>query len=214
MINKRFSNPYVEKIKEFDGIVFDKHSITTVITKNSLPLVLDIGCGNGEYLTDIASKNPDNFYIGFELQYKEVYRAALKIQKARLENCVVVNMDATEIPLLFEDGALLGAFILFPDPWPKTKQRKNRLVKQSYVLSLASKINKGGFIKIRTDNDDYFQHMLKSLYDEDVKKILEVQTLSRDYHHSIRENTEYITPFERIFLRDGCLINYIFLKRV
>ena len=214
MINRRFSNPYIEKVKEFNGIVFDKHSITAVITKNSLPLILDIGCGNGEYLTDSASKNPQNFYIGFELQFKEVHRTALKIQKLGLKNCVVVSMDAREIPLLFNDAALLGVFILFPDPWPKTKQRKNRLVKKPFVLSIASKINKDGFIKIRTDSDDYFQYMLNILYDEDVKKVLEVQSLSRDYHHFINEKNEYITPFERIFLRDGSLINYILLKKV
>jgi len=214
LANKSFSNPYVEKIKEFNGIVFDKHSIATVINKNSLPLILDIGCGNGEYLTDTASKNPDNFYIGFELQFKEVYRTALKIQKAGLKNCVVARMDAKEVPELFDDNKLEGFFILFPDPWYKTQQKKNRLVQKKYILELASKIRKGGFVKIRTDNNDYFLHMLQVLYDEDVQKMFEVQVLSRDYHYSIREKSEYVTPFERIFLRDGCLINYIFLKRV
>jgi len=214
LINKRFSNPYIEKVKEFNGIVFDKNSITTLINKNPLPLILDIGCGNGEYLTDIASKNPDNFYIGFEFQYKEVHRTALKIQKAGLKNCVVVSMNAREIPLLFDDDKLHGVFVLFPDPWPKTQQKKNRLIQKKYVMALASKIRKDGFIKIRTDNDDYFLHMLRVFYDEEIKKILEVQVLSRDFHCSIREQKEYVTPFERIFLRDGCLINYIFLKRV
>lgn len=214
MINRRFSNPYIEKIREFDGIVFDKHSITAVITKNTSPLILDIGSGNGEYLTDLASKNPDNFYIGFELQFKEVHRTALKIQKSGLKNCIVVNMDASEVPLLFKDEELFGAFILFPDPWPKTKQRKNRLVKKEFVQSLASKIKKDGFIKIRTDSDDYFQHMLRVLCEAQVATRLKIQTISRDYHHLIRGEQEYITPFERIFLREGRLINYIFLKRV
>jgi len=212
--NKRFSNPYVEKVKEFDGIVLNEYSIVNAINKNPLPLILDIGCGNGEYLTDLASKNPHNFYLGFERQFKEVHRTALKIQKAGLKNCVVASMDASGIPALFNEKGLSGIFILFPDPWPKTKQKKNRLVQKQYLIELASKIIKGGFIKIRTDNDDYFLHMLKILYDEEIKKILETQIVSRDYHHSIREKDEYITPFERIFLRDGALINYVFLKRV
>lgn len=214
LINKSFSNPYVEKIKEFDGIVLDINSIATVINKNQLPLILDIGCGNGEYLVDVASKNPQNFYIGFELQFKEVHRTALKIQKTGLKNCAVARINANQIPTIFGEGTLSGAFILFPDPWPKRQQKKNRLVQKKYILELASKIRKDGFLKIRTDNDDYFLHMLRVLYDEDVKKMFETQALSRDYYYSIREKNEYITPFERIFLRDGCLINYIFLKRV
>ncbi len=212
--NKRFTNPYIQKVKEFTGIVFDEDSLKSLIPKISSPIILDIGCGNGEYLTDLALKAPQNFYIGFELQFKEVHRTALKISKARLKNCVVASMDAEKIPLLFEEASLLSVIILFPDPWPKTQQKKNRLIQKQYVLALASKIASGGTFKIRTDNDDYFMHMLQVLYDDDVRKVLDAQELSRDYHNTLRDINEYITPFERIFLRDKMLINHILLKRL
>ena len=214
MTNKRFTNPYIQKVKEFTGIVFDENSLKSFITKISSPIVLDIGCGNGEYLTDIASKNPQNFYIGFERQFKEVHRTALKIEKTKLKNCIVASIDARNIPELFDDEKLLGVIILFPDPWPKTKQKKNRLIQKKYALSLISKIQRGGFFKLKTDNDDYFMHMLQILYDDDVSRILVPQELSRDYHNLVKTTKEYITPFERIFLRDGMLINYIMLKRL
>lgn len=214
MTNKRFNNPYIQKVKEFTGIVFDEDSLKPLIPKISSPIILDIGCGNGEYLTDIASKNPQNFYIGFERQFKEVHRTALKIKKAELKNCIVASMDARNIPDLFDDERLLGVIVLFPDPWPKTKQKKNRLMQKKYVLALASKIQRGGFFKVKTDNDDYFMQMLQSFYDDDVSKILVPQELSRDYHNLVKTAKEYITPFERIFLRDKMLINYIVLKRL
>ena len=214
MINKRFLNPYVQKIKEFTGIVFDEAALKTFITKISSPIILDIGCGNGEYLTDLAAKNPQNFYIGFERQYKEVHRTALKIKKTGLKNCIVASMDAKNIPDLVDEERLLGVIVLFPDPWPKMKQRKNRLIQKKYVLALVSKIQLGGFFKVKTDNDDYFMQMLQVFYDDEVRKMLEPQELSRDYHNLAKTTKEYITPFERIFLRDGMLINYIVLKRL
>ena len=214
MVNNRFTNPYIQKIKEFTGIVFDEESLKFFIPKISSPIILDIGCGNGEYLTDIASKNPQNFYIGFERQFKEVHRTALKIEKAKLKNCIVVSMDARNIPSLFDDEKLLGVIILFPDPWPKIKQKRNRLVQKKYILALTPKIQRGGSIKLKTDSDDYFMQMLQIFYDDDVSKMLIPQELSRDYHNLIKTTKEYITPFERIFLRDRMLINYITLKRV
>jgi tRNA (guanine-N7-)-methyltransferase len=214
LINKRFFNPYVQKVKEFTGIVFDEAPLKTFITKISSPIILDIGCGNGEYLTDIAAKNPQNFYIGFERQYKEVHRTALKIKKAGLKNCIVASMDARNIPDLFDGERLLGVIVLFPDPWPKIKQRKNRLIQKKYILALVSKIQRGGSFKVKTDNDDYFMQMLQIFYDDEVRKVLEPLELSRDYHNLVKTTKEYITPFERIFLREGMLINYIVLKRL
>ena len=214
MTNRSFSNPYVHKVKEFPGIVFEKDELNTFVRSITLPIILDIGCGNGEYLTDIASKFPNNFYIGFDLQYKEVYRTALKIKKMGLKNCVVSKMNALEVPDLFNKDELVGALILFPDPWPKTQQKKNRLINIAYVQKLASKMKKGSFLKIRTDNDDYFLHMLKVLYDDKIQELLKTEELSRDYYKAITTKVEYITPFERIFLRDGSLINYILLKRL
>ena len=213
LISKNFTNPYVSKVKDLTGIVFDQDNISTLIKSISLPIILDIGCGNGEYLTDVASRYPDHFYIGFELQYKEVYRTGLKIQKAGLKNCAVASMDAKNIPSLFKQNSLAGAFILFPDPWPKTKQKKNRLVQKSYLTELSLKIKKEGFLKIRTDNDDYFLHMLRVLYDDKIRALWEPKEFSRDYHNTPYCKGEYITPFERIFLREGRLINYILLKR-
>jgi len=211
---KKNINPYINKIKEFEGIVLSASDIARSGRefKFKLPVSIDVGCGNGEYLVDLASKNPERSYLGFELQYKEIYRTALKIKKLGLDNCKVVNMDAKDIPSLFKKDEIADVVILFPDPWPKRKQKKHRLIDKAYIKDLLSCMIRGGLIQLRTDNDDYFVQMLDvfhSLADEKKVGILE---LSRDFHVSEDAEREYITPFERIFLRQGLMINYMLVR--
>ncbi|MEI6093277.1 MAG: tRNA (guanosine(46)-N7)-methyltransferase TrmB [bacterium] len=206
---KRFKNPYIDEIALFNQVISNEENFISRKASFLYPVILDIGCGNGEVLSDLALKNPNKFYLGFELQYKEVYRSAQKIKKLNLSNCYVARIDAKTIPDLFARGEIEQVNIFFPDPWPKTRQKKNRLINKKYMAQLCSKMTKGSSINIKTDNDDYFLQMLKVTHDLASEGILEITYLTRDYHNSDFRGKEYITPFERIFLRQGFLINYI-----
>lgn len=209
MRNKRFKNPYIDEIAKFEHVIISEEDFSKEKSSFVFPVVLDIGCGNGEVLVDSASKNPDKFYLGFELQYKEVFRTALKIQRAGFKNCKVVRIDGAQISQLFNKGEIGDVNIFFPDPWPKTRQKKNRLIKPEFIKNLVAKIKPGSFIKIKTDNDDYFTQILGVMYSLAPEVGLELLDLTRDYHNSIYCHGEYITPFERIFRRQGLLINYL-----
>lgn len=206
---RKFKNPYIEEISLFDQVISSDDHFLSKKNKFLYPVTLDIGCGNGEVLSYLALKNPKKFYIGFELQYKEVYRTAQKIKKMNLTNCYVARIDAKNIPDLFIKREIEQANIFFPDPWPKTKQKKNRLIKKEYIEKLCSKIIKNGSLNIKTDNDNYFIQILEAVYSLVIEGKIEITGLTRDYHNSEFKGDEYITPFERIFLRQGFLINYI-----
>jgi len=210
---KKFSNPYIKRIKEFDGIVLSMDDLLCSRRGFNFPVCIDIGCGNGEYLVDVAAKNPDKFYIGFERQYKEVYRTASKIKKLGLNNCKVASTDAKDIPAFFKKNEIADVFILFPDPWPKARQKKKRLINKDYIKSLLSNMIKGSYIKFRTDNDDYFSIMLSVVYDLSLEGEVRILELSRDFRSTRTGADEYITPFERIFMRQGLLINYMLVQR-
>jgi len=203
----RYLNPYINQIKSFPDLVFSGEVCLDAVKLFKYPLFLDIGCGNGESLVFEAQKNPDKFYVGIELQYKEVYRAGLKIQKAGLSNCLVLQMDAKKLPDLFMPGQISGVNIFFPDPWPKTKHRKNRLVQVDYLKRLFSKMQKGSPVNIRTDNDDYFAHIVTTVYSMKDEFKLSITEFTRDYYRDGAKKDSCITAFERIFLRQGLLIN-------
>lgn len=208
----KFLNPYIDEIKKFHGLVFSDDECRSAVSSFKKPIHLDIGCGNGEALVYEASKDPDTQYVGVELQYKEVYRTALKIQKAGLKNCVIFKIDAKKIPELFPKGSMSGVNIFFPDPWPKTKQKKNRLVQRDYMLRLSSCLAPGSTVKIRTDNDDYFSSMISTIYGLIDDLDITVDEFTRDYYMKGKRNGECVTAFERIFLRQGLLINALYFK--
>jgi len=207
--NSRFKNPYIDEIAKFEHVIVSEEDFSKEKSSFVFPVVLDIGCGNGEVLVDLASKNPGKFYLGFELQYKEVYRTASKIQRMSLKNCKVLRISGDIIPRLFDKGEIGDVNIFFPDPWPKTRQKKNRLIKKEYIKNLINKIKPGSLIKVKTDNDDYFMQILDVFHSLSKESYIELLELTRDYHHSSCCNGQYITPFERIFLRQGLLINYL-----
>ncbi|MCX6111839.1 MAG: tRNA (guanosine(46)-N7)-methyltransferase TrmB [Proteobacteria bacterium] len=212
MKTKRFKNPYIDEIAKFEEVISGEEDFLKRKSSFVYPVILDIGCGNGEVLVDLASKNPGKFYLGFELQYKEVYRTVQKIKKLDLKNCKVVKVEAEKIPELFDSDQICEVNIFFPDPWPKTRQKKNRLIKKTYIDALITRMRKESTIKIKTDNDDYFVQILTVLHSIASEKKIEILELTRDYHSSAVRKNEYITPFERIFLKQGFLINYICCK--
>jgi len=203
----RYLNPYINQIKSFPEFVFSGEACLDAVKFFKTPLFLDIGCGNGESLVFEAQKNPDKFYVGVELQYKEVYRTGLKIQKAGLKNCLVLQMDAKKLPDLFKSDQISSVNIFFPDPWPKTKHRKNRLVQVAYLRRLFAKMQKGASVNIRTDNDDYFIHIVSTVYSMKDEFKLSITEFTRDYYRDGARKDSCITAFERIFLRQGLLIN-------
>jgi tRNA (guanine-N(7)-)-methyltransferase len=209
--NRRFNNKYIEEIKKFKSVINDEQGLALARPCFFYPMILDIGCGNGEVLIDNASRHPDKFHLGFELQYKEVYRTALKIERSGLKNLMVARLRAELVPdLLKEDkGKIEEINIFFPDPWPKTKQKKHRIVKKPYIEDLIGIMMDGGRIRVKTDNDDYFVQILSVFKELSQNGVIEIEELTRDYRNSFCSEGEYITPFERIFIRQGLLINYL-----
>jgi tRNA (guanine-N7-)-methyltransferase len=206
---KKFNNPYINEINSLEQVISSEEDLLKRRSSFVYPLVLDVGCGNGEVLVDSAVKDPGKYYLGFELQYKEVYRTALKIKKLALNNCRVARIAGEKIPELFSKGEIGEVNIYFPDPWPKAGQKKNRLIKKTFVDALASIMKQGSIIKVKTDNDDYFIQILRVFHAAAMEGKLELLHLTRDYHNSPFKDGEYITPFERIFLKHGALINYL-----
>ena len=211
MRNRKFNNKYIEEIRKFKSVINDEQDFASARSCFFYPMILDIGCGNGEVLVHKAEKQKDRFYIGFELQYKEVYRTALKIERTGLKNVRVARLAAEMVPDLFEKEApqIEEINIFFPDPWPKTKQKKHRIIKKEYIEKLAGIVKSDGLINIRTDNDDYFLGIVKVFKELSIVGCINIEILTRDYRNSACSAGDYITPFERIFLRQGLLINYL-----
>ncbi|MBL3526731.1 MAG: tRNA (guanosine(46)-N7)-methyltransferase TrmB [gamma proteobacterium endosymbiont of Lamellibrachia anaximandri] len=133
----------------------------TTIFGNSHPLFLEIGCGNGETLSTLAARHPEQNYLGVEVHGPGVGSLMLKLEESDSDNARVLKCDAMELlrhhlPV----GCLDGLYLFFPDPWPKKKHHKRRIVQPEFTQLVQRALRPGGFLHMATDWEDYAEQML------------------------------------------------------
>jgi tRNA (guanine-N7-)-methyltransferase len=126
-------------------------------------LALEIGFGGGEHLLAQAAHNPDTLFIGCEPFINGVAKCLAGIDSQKLTNIRLFTRDARELVQALPDACLDTVFILFPDPWPKLRHNKRRLVNAETLNMLARTHKKGGRLLIATDHVDYSVWMLEVL---------------------------------------------------
>ena len=128
------------------------------------PLILEIGFGNGEALAALAQAEPDKNFIGVEVHQPGVGHLLRLLDADSIDNVRVVAVDAVEwLQARVPDASLNGVRIWFPDPWPKKRHHKRRLVQPGFVDLLARKVAGGGVLHLATDWVPYAEHMLAVL---------------------------------------------------
>lgn len=130
----------------------------------SAPVVLEIGFGNGEHLLARAQAEPDKDFFGVEVHRPGAGRVMNGAQAAGLSNVRVACDDAVEVLRdWLPERCLAEIVIYFPDPWPKKRHHKRRLVQPAFARLAASRLTKGGQLKLATDWAEYAQHMRATL---------------------------------------------------
>jgi len=128
------------------------------------PKFLEIGCGMGETTARIAAEHPENDYLGIEVHTPGVGSLLKEIATRGLANLRVIRHDAVEVVRdMIPAGALAGIHVYFPDPWPKKRHHKRRLIQPPFVHELALRLAPGGYLHCATDWEDYARQMLEVL---------------------------------------------------
>lgn len=132
---------------------------------NAHPVILEIGFGNGEATWRMARSHPEENYLGVEVHKPGVGRLLLKVESEGLGNVRIACEDAVELlSNRIPEASLSGVRIYFPDPWPKKRHHKRRLVQAPFVGLLASRMAKGGILHLATDWKEYAEHMLEVMH--------------------------------------------------
>ena len=136
----------------------------TAVFGRVAPKVLEIGFGMGETTATIAAAHPEVDYLGIEVHTPGVGSLLKQIAESNLSNVRVVQHDAVEVVRdMLAPECLAGIHIFFPDPWPKKRQQKRRLIKPDLVALLATRLAPGGYLHCATDWEEYAQQMLDVL---------------------------------------------------
>lgn len=161
--------------------------------------VLEIGFGNGDTLVQAATDHPEIDYIGLEVHEPGVGHCLLKAQEAGIANLRVIVHDAIEVLSdHIEDGALARINLYFPDPWPKKRHQKRRIVNAPFLDLAAKKLRFGGSLHIATDWRNYAEHI-----DETLSGCDAFEQVARFEHAGDQPLDRYTTKFETRGLKRG-----------
>jgi tRNA (guanine-N7-)-methyltransferase len=124
------------------------------------PRIVEIGFGNGEALATMAAAAPDEDFIGIEVHEPGVGHCLLRIEALGLGNVRVVRHDAIDVlQRQLPAGSLAAVHLFFPDPWPKKRHHKRRIVQPDFVALVADRLEAGGILHVATDWPEYAEHI-------------------------------------------------------
>ncbi len=183
-----FGIDYDEALLDF-GALFDRRA----------DVVLEIGFGNGETLVEQAAAAPETDFIGIEVHEPGVGHCMLKAQEAGISNLRLIMHDAIEVLRhQIAIGSLTRLNLYFPDPWPKKRHHKRRIVQPGFLDLIADRLKPGGKLNVATDWANYAEHIDEILAQSDRFKCVE-----RREHDGDQPLDRPQTKFERRGLRKG-----------
>jgi tRNA (guanine-N7-)-methyltransferase len=157
------------------------------------PRTLEIGFGNGESLVALATEHAERDFLGIEVHRPGVGHLLLRIEEIGLRNLRVVCRDAVEVlQHCLAEASLDEVLLYFPDPWPKKRHHKRRIVQPDFVSLVASRLRPGGVLRMATDWQPYAEHMLAVA---GTCEALRNDSASGDY--VARPDSRPVTRFER-----------------
>jgi tRNA (guanine-N7-)-methyltransferase len=172
------------------------------------PKILEIGSGMGETTARIAAANPGNDYLAVEVHAPGVGSLLARVAAAGLPNVRVIEHDAVEVVRdMIPPGSLAGVHVFFPDPWPKKRHHKRRLIQAPFVELLAVRMKPGGYLHVATDWEEYAGQILE---------VLAAQPLLANTaeHYAARPDHRPLTKFEDRGLKLGHGVWDLVFRRV
>ncbi len=186
------------KLSQWEGL-FDWKAVFG----NPHPLEIEIGCGRGMFIINSARQNPDLNYLGIELSARFFHLLKERVKKSAVQNIRIIQGEAGFILKNFvPENSVAAVHIYFPDPWPKKRHWKRRLVNSGFVETVRCALVPGGQLFMATDFQDYFEEMVRAADD---CSGLEQQSLQECAAHEA-EPDKAATSYERKYLIQGRMI--------
>jgi tRNA (guanine-N7-)-methyltransferase len=141
------------------GIEFAEQKIDLAkVFPDSKRVIMEIGFGMGEATAQIAAADPTTGYLAVEVHRPGIGKLLLRVEEGALKNVHAIEGDAFEVfEAMISDSSLDGVHLFFPDPWPKARHFKRRIVNQEFIAAVAAKLKSGAFFHIATDWQPYAQ---------------------------------------------------------
>lgn len=172
---------------------------------NDNEIQIEIGCGKGKFITELAMNNPNTNYVGIEKFDSVIVRAIEKLIDTPLKNIRLIRMDAEHLQEVFSKGEIQTIYLNFSDPWPKNRQAKRRLTSPKFLSVYKKVLTDHSQVRFKTDNFGLFQYSMMT-FNDDQSYVIDDVILDL-YRNLPKDNVQ--TEFEMKFVEMGNLIHYL-----
>jgi tRNA (guanine-N7-)-methyltransferase len=175
--------------------------------KNDHPIVLELGCGKGEYTLGLGKLFPNINFIGIDIKGDRLASGALNAKKQNLSNVCFLRIQIQFITDFFEENEVDEIWITFPDPRPKDRDEKKRLTFSFFLDKYRSILKSNGIIHLKTDSESLFEYSLVSIDMPNFEK----KVITKNLYESEWNNEHFgiKTRFEKMFYNKGFSIKYL-----
>lgn len=136
------------------------------IRNGDRPLEIDLGCGDGTFLIDLAKHHPERDFIGVERLLGRCKKVAKRIKRAGLENARILRLDSKYVvEWLLPAESVSRIHLLCPDPWPKSKHHRRRLMQVPFLGAVKDALEPGGEFLFMTDHEEYFEYAVERIHE-------------------------------------------------
>lgn len=178
--------------------------------ENENPLILEIGCGRGEYTVGMARLYPDKNFLGLDIKGARIWKGSSLAEEEDLHNVAFLRTFIENLEDNFAEGEVDEIWVTFPDPRPKDRDIKRRLTSPRFLDLYAKVLKPGGILHLKTDNQMLFEYTLEVLQERNPKDLLYTDNL---YLSDLQEHTMGIyTTYEKRYLAEGITIKYLQFK--
>ncbi len=175
-----------------------------LIFRQAAPLEIDLGCGDGTLLTGLAEKFPERNFLGIERLLGRVRSACGKAARKKLPNVRILRIESTyAVQHLLPSKSIDVVHLLFPDPWPKKRHHRRRIVTGDFLTAVHRILLPGGRLRIATDQADYF---------ETIRELVSVSAFREEA--ADEQETFPLTTFEKYFVAERAPIYRLRLRKI
>ena len=183
------------------------------VFKNNHPIVLELGCGRGEYTVNMGLRHPEKNFIGIDIKGARIWRGAKTAHEEKMLHVAFLRTQIEFLEYFFAPGEVSEIWVTFPDPHHKRIRENKRLTSPGFLATYKNLLCHNGLLHLKTDNEALFNYTLEMLENEQGQVLYKSHDLYKEIE--IPDHMDIQTTYEKKFMAQGFTIKYLrfcFLK--
>lgn len=180
--------------------------------KNQNPIVLELGCGKGEYSVGLAKNNANKNFIGVDIKGNRIWTGAKEGLESNMHNVAFIRTRIDFIEHCFIPGEISEIWITFPDPQPQKTRERKRLTNMRFIERYRKFLKPGGLVHLKTDSTSLYEYTMEVIKENNLKLFFHTNDLYKNCPDDRKELIEIKTHYEKLFTAKGEDIKYICYK--